>query len=215
LGTRPSRLALRQAEEIKSIFAPVEFEIVPYITTGDKDKVTAISDVEGTDFFTRELDEAVLKGEIDLAVHSSKDFPEVSPAGLSVVFESASLSPNDCLVSRSGHLLKDLPAKNRIGTSSRRRKEQIRALRADLIAVDIRGDIDERLSLVDAGKIDAVIVAHAALIRLGLEHRIAEILNLEDFPTHPRQGKLLLTVKRDRWQEVKYILSAPGQATGS
>jgi len=205
-------LALRQVEEVRRLFPHVAFEVKTYRTLGDRDRVTPLSDVEGTDFFTREIDEALLRGEIDIALHSSKDFPEVVPCGLNVILETAPLSKNDCLVAKNNFLLKDLPPKSRIGTSSRRRKEQIRFMRPDLTVVDIRGNIEERLTLLDSGKLDALIVAHAALIRLGLEGRVSEVFHLKDFPTHPKQGRLSLAINKERWQELKFILSEQAPA---
>ncbi len=195
VGTRTSNLALKQVEEIKKIFSGIEFEIVPILTTGDKDKTTPLDRIEEPDFFTREIDEALLSERIDVAVHSAKDLPEITASGLEIVYESESLSPFDALVSKGNLRLSDLAKFSRIGVSSLRRKEQIRALRDDLKIVNIRGTIEERLSLLDSGKIDALIVAHAALIRLGLENRLSEILPLATFPTHPKQGKLALVVK--------------------
>jgi hydroxymethylbilane synthase len=201
LGIRPSPLALKQAKEatelLKKIYPQARFSIRKFFTTGDKDKITPISDIEGSDFFTREIDQALLRGEIDFGLHCSKDLPDVLAPGLKIAFETPSLSPYDALVSRGNLKFKDLPQGCSIGVSSRRRKNQIGKLRSDLKIVDIRGNIDERLSLLDTGRIDSLIVAEAALIRLGLEYRIAEILRLDIFKTHPRQGSLAI-VTRDK-----------------
>jgi hydroxymethylbilane synthase len=99
-----------------------------------------------------------------------------------------------------------LPVESRIGTSSQRRKEQIRELRPDLELVDIRGNIQERLALIDTGRINALIVAHAALLRLGLESRISEILPLAAFTTHPKQGRLSVVAREDTWKKLKSLL---------
>ena len=218
IGTRPSSLALKQAEEIKKIFSGLpaarlasfrgrsgrrgpagggEFKVIPILTMGDKDKITPLDKVEIPDFFTREIDNALLSGEIDLAVHSSKDLAERLTDGLAVIFETESLSPYDALVSRENLKLKELLQGSRIGVSSQRRKEQIRRLRTDLTMVDIRGNIKERVCLIDEGKVDAVVVAHAALIRLGLEARLAEVFSLDFFPTHPKQGKLAVVSREN------------------
>lgn len=209
IGTRPSALALKQAEEIKKIFSGLpaakrrglagggEFKIVPILTMGDKDKITPLDKVKIPDFFTREIDSALLSGEIDLAVHSSKDLADTLTDGLAVIFETKSLSPYDALVSRGNFKLNELSRGSRIGISSQRRKEQIKKLRADLTIVDIRGNIKERLHLIDEGKVDAVVLAHAALIRLGLEAMSAEVFSLELFPTHPKQGKLAVVSRKN------------------
>ncbi len=215
IGTRPSPLAIKQADELKRLFPKVNFEVVVISTKGDKDKITPLTKVEGSDFFTSEIDSALLRGEIDLALHSRKDLPDKLSEGLRIALETESISPYDALVSGGGLKLKDLPYASRVGTSSQRRKEQIYTLREDLVLVDVRGDIGERLNLIDTGKIDALVVAHAALIRLGLEDRISEIFNTDNFLAHPKQGKLALIVKEDRWQEVRYILSVQGPETGN
>lgn len=200
IGTRASSLALRQVDEamglLRERYPQAQFSIVTINTSGDKDKLTPISEVEGSDFFTREIDEALLAGKIDLAVHSSKDLPEVIPEGLVVAMETPSVSNFDCLVSRDNIKFMDLPRYAKIGTSSRRRKEQIVNLRRDLKIIDIRGNIQERLDLLSIGKIDALIVAHAALIRLGLEDKITEIFALNVFKAHPKQGYLSILARK-------------------
>jgi len=209
VGTRPSPLALKQAQEaisaLKSIYPDAVYATHRIKTTGDTDKTTPISEVEDSDFFTKELDDALLDGEIDIAVHSSKDLPAGLREGLAVWIETGSISRRDALISKNGLKFTKLPEMSKIGSSSRRRKAQVKALRDDLMIVDIRGTIEERIALVDSGKIDALIVAEAALIRLGLESRIAEILPNEYFETHPKQGRLSLVVRKGTWQKVKYI----------
>ena len=167
------------------------------VTCGDKDKLTPLSQVEGANFFTKEIDEALLNAEVDVAVHSSKDLPDILPDGLVVLFETKSVSPYDALVSRDNLKFRQLPSGWRIGASSLRRKDEIRALRPDLEIVDVRGNIQERLSLIKQDKVDAVVVAHAALIRLGLEDRISEVFPLSIFQTHPKQGCLSIIVKEE------------------
>jgi len=215
VGSRRSPLALKQVEEVKRLFPGVEFEIITYQTQGDKDKITPLSDVGGSDFFTGEIDAALLRGEIELAVHSSKDLPDNLAQGLAVVYETKSLNPYDALVSKDNRKLGGLTQGSRIGVSSLRRKRQIESLRPDLELVDIRGNIAERLSLLDSGKVDALIVAYAALLRLGLEKRAAEILTQQDFAAHPKQGRLALVAKEENWQKVRSILSAQALETGS
>jgi len=165
-------------------------------TPGDRDKKTSLSGVEDSDFFTRDIDEALLKAEIDMAVHSSKDLPEALLQGLKVLFETESISRFDALVSKGNHKFAELALGSRVGASSLRRKTELKRLRPDLEIVDVRGTIEERLSLVDLGKIDALIVAHAALIRLKLEHRISEIFPLHIFKTHPKQGSLSILTRK-------------------
>jgi len=199
IGTRPSRLALKQADEaieiLKRTYPDAAYSVRKIMTTGDIDKTTPISDVEGSNFFTKELDEALLAGTIDFAVHSSKDLPDKLSEELRIFVQTESISLYDALVSKGNRKFTKLPKNSRIGASSSRRKNEIKALRKDLVIVDIRGNIEERVALVDSGKIDALIVAEAALIRLGLTKRIAEILPLELFRTHPKQGSISLIAR--------------------
>jgi hydroxymethylbilane synthase len=196
IGVRPSPLALKQAYEaveiLKKTYSAHTFVIKTIDTLGDKDKKTPFSGVTDPDFFTREIDEALLEGSIDFGVHSAKDVPEKLAQGLKVHYETESISPFDCLVSKGNLKLAALPKGWRIGVSSQRRKDEIAAWRGDLALVDIRGNIEERLALIEDGKIDALVVAHAALIRLGLEDRIAEVFPLNIFKTHPKQGRLTI-----------------------
>ncbi len=215
VGTRPSPLALKQVKEIQGSVSSVQLLIVAIETAGDKDKITPLSKVEGSDFFTHEIDQALLKDNIDIAIHSSKDLPDFLPKGLTVVLETKPLSIYDALVSKDNLKFKDLPVGSEIGVSSSRRKSQILALRPDLRAVDIRGNIQERLNLIDENKIDALIVAHAAMIRLGLEDRITEILTSDKFRPHPKQGSLSIVARENRCQEVKFILSELVREIGS
>jgi hydroxymethylbilane synthase len=198
VGTRPSELALKQVKEIARAVPAVEFEIVPIETKGDIDKTTPLSSVEASDFFTQQIEEALLDGSIDAAVHSAKDLEENVPAELVIAALTRSVSPYECLVSRNGRTLKELPEDAVVGTSSINRKEAILKFRNDLVVKDIRGDIKERLRQLDEGHYDAIVVAHAALIRLGYEDRITEIILPSMIEPHPLQGRLAVQVRRDR-----------------
>jgi len=201
IGIRPSPLAIKQAEEaaaiLKTLCPGSEFSIKKIFTSGDKDKTTPLSEVQSQDFFTKEIDDALLAKEIDAAVHSSKDLPDILPDGLFIAWQTEPISRHDALVSRGNIKFYELPNFSRIGASSRRRKEEVAALRRDLEIVDVRGNIEERIALVDEGRIDALIVAHAALIRLGLENRIAQLLPLDMFATDPRQGSLSIVMRKE------------------
>jgi len=210
-GTRPSPLAAKQVEEIKAFLPGVRLEPVIISTGGDRDKKTPLSQTEGTDFFTRELEEALLKGEIDIAVHSAKDLEDDPPEGLTVAATTASISTQDCLVSGSGLTLAALPSGAVVGTSSRKRKEAILKFRPDLAVKDIRGNIDERLALVDSGKCDAVIVAHAALIRLGYQNRISQIIPDDIVQPHPLQGRIAVQVRSTRRDLIKMFKVLDGR----
>lgn len=210
VGTRASPLALRQAQEVlaalKKSRADLQAELVGIETYGDKDKATPISEVEGSDFFTREIDDALLKGEVDFAVHSAKDLPAQLREGLVVAAVTKSIDPYDALVSRSGLKLDGLAGGAKIATSSLRRKSQLKKYRGDFQVVDIRGNIQERLRLLDEGGVDAIVIAAAGLLRLGLEQRITQRIPFSILRPHPLQGCLAITA-RSPGREIKEILS--------
>jgi len=198
IGTRPSPLALKQVVEVQARLSGVRVEIVPIKTRGDIDKKSLLFDREGSDFFTRQIEEALIRKEIDVAIHSAKDLPWDLPGELIIAAVTSSISPFECLVSRSGLALDKLPKGAVIGTSSTKRKEAILAFRGDLNVKSIRGDIDQRLALLDAGSFDAIIIAHAALIRLGYQARITQIIPQDIIQPHPFQGRLAIQVHRQR-----------------
>jgi len=195
IGTRPSPLALRQVEEVCAAAPELQGEIVALATQGDRDRVRSLLEAVPGDFFTDELDVALIDGRIDLAVHSAKDLPYPLRPELDVVALTAARERRDALVSRGGLRLAQLPAGAHVGTSSPARRAQLLAARPELVPVSIRGTIAERLAYVDDGRLDAVIVAACALERLGLQQRIAEYL---PFATHPLQGALAVVARRDR-----------------
>lgn len=201
VGTRTSPLAIKQVEEIVSIMRQHQpnfsVEIVGIDTYGDKDKITPISDIEGSDFFTREIDEAILKGEIDFAVHSAKDLPDIIPDGLTISAITKSIDPYDVVVSKGNKALQKLPHQAKVGTSSLRRKTQLKAYRSDLKIVDLRGNIEERLNKLDSSDMDAIVIAAAGLVRLGLEDRIAQRVPFDILRPHPLQGSLAIMTKDD------------------
>lgn len=199
IGTRKSPLALKQAGEVLGLFERrgmvFPYKIIGMDTPGDRDKLIPISEIEGSDFFTRELDEALSRDEIDCAVHSAKDLPDTIPAGLAVAAVTGSIDPSDAVVSIGRVRLRELPSGATIGVSSCRRKEQVTAFRPDLKIVDVRGTIGERLRRLRERKYDALVIASAALIRLGLEGLIAERLAPEVFRPHPMQGRLAVVIR--------------------
>ncbi|MEW6101694.1 MAG: hydroxymethylbilane synthase [Candidatus Omnitrophota bacterium] len=199
VGTRPSPLAIKQVEEIERLFPFLSFEVIAIKTKGDIDKHNPLSRFEGTDFFTREIEQALLLRQIDIAVHSAKDLEEDMPDNLMVVLMTNSISQDECLVSKSEETLKELPFGAIIGTSSIKRKQALSGYRSDLVIKDIRGNIDERLRQLDNGDFDAIVVAHAALIRLGYENRISQIIPEEIIPPHPLQGRIAIQIRKDRW----------------
>ncbi len=201
IGSRGSRLALVQVKEIiakiKSVYPEFKSEIVSFSTYGDKDKRTPICKIEGTDFFTREVDAAVLSGIVDFAVHSAKDLPDESSPDLKIVIIPTPMEQNDALVSKENLCLAHLRKNAKIGTSSVRRKTQLRNYRQDFQIIDIRGNIEERISILDNSDLDAIIIAECALIRLGLENRISRKIPIEIMEPHPLQGSLAMVIRND------------------
>ena len=189
--SRQSRLALLQVEELVKEAGITDYELIKTTSYGDRHKEVSLMD-EGLaqDFFTRELDEALLEGRADIAVHSAKDLPNPLPDGIELLALTEGKDPSDSLVARDGLTLATLPASSKVGTSSAQRKEELLKVRPDLVVVPIRGTIEERIAQVDDGSVDALIVATCALDRLGLSHRATERL---PFKTHPLQGKLAVT----------------------
>jgi uroporphyrinogen III methyltransferase/synthase len=189
---RNSRLSLVQVEEIKVLLPGIDFDVNAIASLGDKNKHIPLENNTVADFFTRELDEALLRNEADIAVHSAKDLPYPLPACLEVIALTKAKDQSDALVSHDNLALNELPANPRIGTSSMVRAESIKQIRPDARIVSIRGTIEERISIIEKGIADAVVVATCALQRLGLDARIAEIL---PFATHPLQGHLSVVAK--------------------
>ena len=201
VGSRGSRLARVQVEEVflelSHIHPDVRHVPVWVVTAGDKDHSTPMWKVQQTDFFTKEIEQRQLNGEFRLGIHSAKDLPSPLPKGLCVVAITRGVDPRDSFVMRSSDRLETLPPSARVGSSSKRREAAIKALRSDLVPVDIRGTIDERLALLDGGVVDALIVAEAALIRLGLTGRNRILLSHD---TEPLQGKLAVVARSDDYE---------------
>ena len=171
LGTRGSRLALVQAEECAGALraAGIEVEVRIIRTTSEHHPDTPLAVIDQRDVFTRQLDEALLSGEIDLAVHSLKDVPTEPPDGISLAAVTRRRDPSDALVSDERYTLDDLPQGSVVATSSVRRRAQLLHYRPDLEIVGIRGNVDTRVRKLREGAADAVVLARAGLERLGLD----------------------------------------------
>ncbi len=192
--SRDSALAIKQVEEVFSQLENINYELVAIKSLGDKNKQICLMDSPAKDIFTRELDEAILKQQADIAIHSAKDLPFPLPDGLEVISLLASADKSDSLVSKDDVALKQLPVGARVGTSSPARRKQLLDIRPDIKIVSIRGTIEERVAQIDKGIIDALIVATCALERLGLEDKITERL---PFETHPLQGNLAIVAHKN------------------
>lgn len=182
IGTRGSQLALWQANwvkaELEKRHAGIEISLIVIKTIGDKILDVPLAQVGGKGLFVKELEEAMLRGDIDLAVHSMKDVPTEFPDGLGIHCITEREDPRDALISR-GVPFADLPRGARIGTSALRRQAQLLALRPDLEMVVIRGNVETRLRKLDSENLDAVILAAAGLKRLGFAERVTEYLPVE------------------------------------
>ena len=196
IGSRGSQLALWQAHWVKARLEELgescRIEIIH--TTGDKITDVALSKVGTKGLFTKEIEEALLNGAIDLAVHSLKDMPTEVPEGLTLAAMPVREDPRDAVV---GGKVADLPSGARIGTSSLRRAAQLRALRSDLKIENIRGNVDTRLRKLDEGQYDAILLASAGLRRLGWDDRIAEMLDPEVMCPAVGQGALTIETRDD------------------
>lgn len=181
IATRKSPLALWQAEHIKArllaLYPELEVNLVTFVTQGDKILDTSLSKIGGKGLFVKELEQALLDGRADLAVHSMKDVPMDLPDGLTLAVICEREDPTDAFVSNQYLSLADLPNGARLGTSSLRRCSQLKHHRPDLEIVDLRGNVGTRLGKLDEGEYDAIILASAGLIRLGLGERIRERLD--------------------------------------
>jgi len=181
IGTRGSKLALWQAHWVKyslERFVPdYRYRIVTIKTVGDRNLETPLAQIGDKGLFTKELEQALLSGEIHMAVHSMKDLPVVLPTGLALGAVCPREMPNDVVVSRSGQKLEELPGGAVVGTGSLRRRAQLAHLRPDLVMADIRGNLDTRITKLDEGLYDAVILAWAGMKRMEMINRITEVIS--------------------------------------
>ena len=209
VGTRGSKLALIQAEsvvtKIREVAPRLEVAISKITTKGDRNRHVQLDHMEGIGVFVKELEETLLSGRIDVAVHSLKDMPTQIPQGLCLAAVTERLDPRDVLIS-GGQKLAELAAGSRVGTGSLRRAVQLGACRPDLEVCGIRGNVDTRLRKVTEGEFAGVILAAAAMQRLGWEDKISEYLPLEHFLPAVGQGALAIEARSDD-REVAELLA--------
>ena len=200
LGTRGSKLALTQSQWVKgrieSVHPGVIVELVRITTTGDKIQRPPLSEVGGKGLFIKEIEEALLRKEVDLGVHSMKDVPAGLPEGLEISVFPQREDPRDAFVSEKFRSIEELPHGSSVGTSSLRRASQVLHLRPDLRVIPIRGNVDTRLRKLESGQFDALILASAGLRRLGLSHRITQMLSTDLSLPAIGQGVLGLEVRK-------------------
>ncbi len=201
IGTRASRLALWQADFVKSrinkLFPDITTRIIKITTTGDKILDRPLALVGGKGLFVKEIEKALLENDIDIAVHSMKDMPGSLPAGLTIGAVPERENPLDVIVSRNGLKLAELPLKARIGTSSLRRASQLKNFRRDLIISSIRGNLETRLKKLKTGDFDAIVLAAAGIKRLGMENLINEHMDSTIMVPAVGQGALCIETREN------------------
>ena len=203
IGTRGSPLALAQAHETRRLLAaahdvaPERIEICVIKTSGDMIQDRALSAAGGKGLFTKEIEEALLGRAIDLAVHSAKDMPTVLPDGLMLVACLPREDVRDAFISRKAASLRELPHGAVVGTASLRRQAQVKRLRPDLSTIVLRGNVETRLRKLDAGEVDATLLALAGLRRLGLVDHVTALLDIETFLPAVGQGAVTIEARID------------------
>jgi hydroxymethylbilane synthase len=200
VGARGSKLARAQAELVRHALlakTALRTDFVAVVTTGDRVRDRSLADIGGKGLFAKELEEALLSGLIDLAIHSMKDLPAQIPRGLRIAATPPRGDPADAFVSRKAERIEDLAKGARLGTSSVRRAAQIARIRPDLQIVPLRGNVDTRIAKLDGDQVDAIVLALAGLRRLGLAERATSVLDTEAWLPALGQGALAIEM-RDR-----------------
>jgi hydroxymethylbilane synthase len=213
IGTRGSPLAIKQTEIVRARLCVAhglresDFEIVAMRTTGDRVLNQSLADVGGKGLFTKEIDEALLSGRVDFAVHSAKDVPTLLPQGISLAAYPPRDDVRDVLISVQNFTLEKLPAGATIGTSSIRRQALVKRLRSDLSIKLMRGNVETRLHKIERGEFHAAILAFAGLERLGLQDRPHVKLDPAVFPPASGQGAIAIAIRTDN-ERVKEFVGA-------
>ena len=210
VGSRGSALALAQTSQVisavKKVASNLKFEVVSIRTKGDQVHDSGTAGVEGKSIYTQEIEEALSAGKIDIAVHSMKDLTTNLPQELTIAAVPERINPRDVLISRNKVKFSDLPGRARLGTSSPRRKSQLLAARGDFEVIDIHGNVSTRLNKLQTGEFDAIVLAAAGLIRLGLEGNATEYLSTKVMLPAIGQGALAIEVREDD-VEIRELLS--------
>ena len=201
IGTRGSPLALAQAAMVRGQlaaaqgWAPERIEVRIIRTTGDAIRDRPLSELGGKGLFTKEIEEALAAGEVDIAVHSAKDMPTVLPEGLAIAAVLPREDPRDVFISRKAKSLRELPAGAVVGTASLRRQALVKRLRSDLNVVSFRGNVETRLRKLDAGEVDATLLALAGLKRLGLADAATATFDAGEFIPAVGQGIIAIEAR--------------------
>lgn len=209
IGTRKSELAMTQTKwvmaELKRQFPDIVLETKPIVTKGDRILNVTLSKVGGKGLFVKEIEQALLNGEIDVAIHSMKDLPGEMAEGLTLAAISKREDPRDCLISNDGKKLAELPKGSVVGTSSLRRQAQTLAYRPDLIVEPVRGNIGTRLQKLREGQFDAILLAAAGLHRVGWENLITEYLDVDVLLPAVGQGALGIQCRSDDTEVISVL----------
>jgi hydroxymethylbilane synthase len=223
IGTRGSSLALWQANHIADSLAKlhgVETELVRIRTSGDRLQSASVAQVNeaigaegGKGIFIKEIEDALLSGAVDLAVHSMKDVPTETPAGLVFAVITRREDPRDCLISRERLTLEKLPQGARVGTSSLRRQAQLRHHRADLDVVDLRGNVDTRIRKLESGEFDAIVLAMAGVTRLGASAKVTQIFDEDLMLPAVGQGALGIETRAEDAQTSRLVAALDDHET--
>lgn len=209
LGTRGSRLALWQSEYVAEMiryFRPdtlIEIEIIK--TTGDQILDVALSKIGDKGLFTKEIENSLLSGHIDLAVHSMKDLPSELPPGLSLGAVLKRENPQDVFISHKNYTLANLPPQSRVGTSSLRRIAQLRAVRPDLYMINMRGNVETRIRKMQEEDLDGIILAYAGVARLGFDGKISEVISTDLILPAVGQGAIAVEIRSDDYETEQVI----------
>ena len=203
IGTRGSPLALAQAREVRARLAAAHgldagrIELRAIRTSGDMVQDRPLTDIGGKGLFTKEIDQALIDGAIDLAVHSAKDLPTVLPLGLAIAGYLPREDARDAFISRKAPTLGELAHGAVVGTASLRRQAMVRRLRPDLAVTLFRGNVETRLRKLDEGVVDATLLAMAGLNRLGRADAATSVLSVEEFPPAVGQGAIAIAARAD------------------
>ena len=215
VGTRGSKLSLMQTEmvlrDIQAIHPKVKFKVKVIKTLGDREHSKPLFTIDSKGIFEKEIDQTIVKGEVDLAVHSLKDIPILKSTETVIAAIPKRASRHDVLISKKKVPLNELPKGAVVGTGSLRRLAQVKFLRPDLEVKPIRGNVDTRIRKVKKGEFDAAVVAEAGLQRMGLEGEITERFPLEKFPSAAGQGALAIVTRKDN-ETVAALLQAVDDA---
>ena len=221
IGTRGSPLALAQANQVRGRLAAahaldadaITLEVIR--TTGDRIHDRPLTEAGGKGLFTKEIEEALIAGAIDLAVHSAKDMPTILPPGLRIAGVLEREDARDVFISRKAKTLGELPRGARVGTASLRRQALVKQLRPDLIVVPMRGNVETRLRKLDAGEVDATVLALAGLKRLGLTDAATAVLPIEEFVPAVGQGIIAMEARGDDERMLDLVLAISHAATAA